>query len=230
VALQIFVSIPLLLTYAAAEGITPTRPDYQEAISTFATTNQTAVFLQIFSLLPAHLLTLILIWAIVTRFGKRSFGEIFGLTRDGFPIWASIVIGVVLFGVGSGLAKLIGGDTPTQLEQIINSSLATRYLVAFLAVATAPLVEELVYRGVIYSALRRAVGAVAAVIFVLALFTIVHVPQYWPNHGVILAVGLLSVSLTIIRAYTGRLLPCVVIHLVFNGVQAILLVFTRPPA
>ena len=93
-----------------------------------------------------------------------------------------------------------------------------------LAVFTAPLVEELIYRGVLYSALHRLVGVWPAVIIVLGIFTLIHVPQYWPNFGVLAAVGLLSVSLTIIRAYSGRLLPCVVIHLVFNGIQAIVLV------
>lgn len=228
VAFQLIVSIPLLVFYAASRGITPARADYQQALSVFATSDKTAVFLQIVSLLPSHLLTLVMIWVIVTRFGKRPFGRLVGLTRDGFPVWASIALGVFLFLVGAGLAKLVGGDTPTQLEQIINSSVATRYLVAFIAVATAPLVEELVYRGIVYSALKRVVGAIGAVVFVLGLFTLVHVPQYWPNYGVLLAVGLLSVCLTILRAYTGRLLPCVIIHLVFNGVQALVLVLTAP--
>ena len=58
----------------------------------------------------------------------------------------------------------------------------------------------------------------------LALFTIIHVPQYWPNVGVIAAVALLSIVLTTVRAYTHRLLPCIIIHLVFNGIQAALLI------
>lgn len=228
VVFQLIVSVPLLVFYAASRGISPSRGDYQQALTIFASSDKIAVFLQIISLLPAHLLTFLFIWIIVTRFGKRPFGQLVGLTRDRFPIWMSIVLGVVLFAAGAGLAKLVGGDTPTQLEQIINSSVPTRYLVAFIAVATAPFVEELVYRGVVYSALKRVVGAVGAVFFVLGLFTLVHVPQYWPNYGVLLAVGLLSVCLTILRAYTGRLLPCVLIHMVFNGIQALLLVFTAP--
>jgi membrane protease YdiL (CAAX protease family) len=228
VGFQLLVSVPLLVFYAASRGINPSRVDYQQALATFASTDKMAVFLQILSLLPAHLLTLALIWVIVTRLGKRPFAKIVGLTGDRFPAWMSIAIGAVLFVSGAGIAKLLGGDTTTQLEEIINSSVATRYLVAFIAVATAPLVEELIYRGIVFSALKRAVGAVGAVLFVLGLFTLVHVPQYWPNYGVLLAVGLLSVVLTILRAYTGRLMPCVIIHLVFNGIQALLLVFTAP--
>jgi hypothetical protein len=70
---------------------------------------------------------------------------------------------------------------------------------------------------------RERLGVVGAVILVLALFTGIHVPQYWPNIGVIAAVGILSLALTVVRAYSGKLLPCVAIHLVFNGIQAVIL-------
>jgi len=33
-----------------------------------------------------------------------------------------------------------------------------------------------------------------------------------------------------VRARTGRLLPCFVIHLVFNGVQSVIIVFEAVPA
>ena len=42
--------------------------------------------------------------------------------------------------------------------------------------------------------------------------------------GVIAAIGLLSISLTVVRAVSGQLLPCVIIHLLFNGVQSVLIV------
>lgn len=228
IAFQIGAVIVLILPYALSRGLNVASPQFGEALAELARTDKTAIFLQVFSLLPAHLLTLGVIWCIVTGFGKRPFSKTVGLQPGGMRLWFSIVLGVVLVGLGTLIAKLVGGDATNQLEFVINSSIPTRYLIAFLAVATAPLVEELVYRGVIYSALRRAVGIFGAVVLVLALFTIIHVPQYLPNYGAILAVGLLSVVLTVIRAYTGSLLPCVVIHLVFNAVQAIILVVTAP--
>ncbi|HEV7396537.1 MAG TPA: CPBP family intramembrane glutamic endopeptidase, partial [Pyrinomonadaceae bacterium] len=86
-----------------------------------------------------------------------------------------------------------------------------------------PFAEEFVYRGVLYSSLESLIGKVFAAIIVLALFTVVHVPQYLPNYGVIAAVGLLSVALTIVRAVSGKLLPCIIIHFVFNGIQSALI-------
>jgi len=63
-----------------------------------------------------------------------------------------------------------------------------------------------------------------AIGIVSALFAGVHVLQYHNNIGVILVITLLSVTLTVIRAWTGRLLPTVVIHLIFNGIQSLVLV------
>lgn len=220
--LQFAFSILFFLPYLIQLAL---RPDAPTNLVEFALTDKTAIFLQVIAILPAHLFSLALVWAVVTRFGKLPFLASLGLTWSGHLwFWRSVGVGIVLCGAAWGLAWLLGGGKPTQLDQIINSSLAARYALAVLAVFTAPLVEELIYRGVLYSALHRLVGVLPAVIIVLGVFTLIHVPQYWPNVGVIAAVGLLSVSLTIIRAYSGRLLPCVVIHFVFNGIQAIVLV------
>ncbi len=225
IVVQLIFSVVLLVPYALHRGITPSSPDFGLKFVEFATTDKTAILLQVWSLLPSHILTVVLVWLVITRFGRRPFLDSLGLRwSSGFEIWVSLGLGILMFGVASVTAWLIGADKPTQLEQIVNSSLAARYAVAFLAVFTAPFVEELVYRGVLYSALQRIVGVTGAVAIVLGLFTLIHVPQYWPNVGIVVAVGLLSVALTLVRAYSGRLLPCVIIHLVFNGIQSVLLI------
>jgi len=251
--LVIFVPLVFLIPYASYRGIAfqPGSPDYWPAVGQFAIADKGAVLVQVLALLPIHILTFLLVWALVTRFGKQSFKEAIGW---GWPpnlrSWVGpalcVVLGAVMFVIGMVTAKLLGADTPTQLEQIVKSSYAARLALVVLAVGTAPFVEEFIYRGVLYSALRRGVGTlgtlilgtfnielepaarervgvVGAVILVLALFTMIHVPQYWPNIGVIAAVGILSFVLTVVRAYSGKLLPCIVIHLVFNGIQAVLL-------
>jgi len=222
----LIVPIIFLVPFSMYRGINPAEPEYAKRLAEFALNDKTAIFIQVLSLLPIHLLTFAMVWALVTRFGKLPFLPAF---RWGWHprlrLAKSIALALLLFAAGTAIVKLIGADKPTQLEQIITSSMAARYTIAVLAVLTAPLVEELLYRGVLYGALQRLVGVGGAVIFVLLLFTLVHVPQYLPNFGVIGAVGLLSVSLTIIRASSGRLLPCVVIHLVFNAVTSIILLF-----
>ncbi|HUS12926.1 MAG TPA: CPBP family intramembrane glutamic endopeptidase, partial [Pyrinomonadaceae bacterium] len=63
-----------------------------------------------------------------------------------------------------------------------------------------------------------------AVLLVSALFAGVHLLQYFDNFGVVAVITILSVSLTLVRARTGRLLPSFVIHLVFNTIQAAVLI------
>lgn len=223
--LMVIIPLLLLLPYAASRGLHTADPNYVKALAELALSDKTAVLLQVIAIFPSHLLTFALIWAVVTRFGKRPFWATIGWRLSGqFEIWLWMGLGVALFIVGSTLAWLLGSAKPTQLEQIINSSLAARFTISILAVGTAPFVEEFMYRGLLYAPLQKLAGAPTAVVLVLALFTIIHVPQYWPNVGVIAAVALLSVVLTLVRAYTHRLLPCIIIHFVFNGIQAVLLI------
>jgi len=129
----------------------------------------------------------------------------------------------VLLGVGVLFTQFLGGKE-TALDQIINSSMKARFATAFLAFATAPLVEELIFRGVLYPALQRAIGMIGAVAIVTVLFAGIHVFQYYDNFAVVAVITMLSLSLTLLRARTGRLLPSFVLHLVFNGIQAIVLI------
>jgi membrane protease YdiL (CAAX protease family) len=187
-------------------------------------TDKTALLLQILSAFPAHLLTLAIAWAVVTRFGKRPFWSTLGFSwSERFGFWTSAGLAIGLLALGLGLTKLIGGD-PTQIDQIVSSSTMSRYAIALLAATTAPFVEEVVYRGVLYSALQKTVGMVWAIIGVSVLFTLVHVLQYYNNLGVILVITMLSLSLTLVRAFTGKLLPCFVMHLIFNGIQSVIII------
>jgi CAAX protease family protein len=187
-------------------------------------TDQTFVFLFVLGWVPAHLLTLALIWAVGTRLGKRSLKEAFGWSwSPRFGLAASSAVAILLFFVTLFLIGWLGGQK-TDLDRILESSRAAAIALAFIAVATAPLVEEMIYRGLLYSAFQRVIGPWPAVALVAAMFAGLHVVQYWPNVGAISSITLLSVALTMIRARTGRLLPCFVVHLVFNGIQSVIII------
>jgi uncharacterized protein len=186
--------------------------------------NKTFVFLFVLGWVPAHLLTLALIWAVATRLGKYSIREVFGLSwGPDFKLGKSVSVAISLFLVAWLIAIFSGGQR-TDLDQILESSRAAALTLAFIAVATAPLIEEMTYRGLLYSSLQRVIGRWFAVVVVASMFAGLHVYQYRQNIGAILSISLLSFVLTVIRARTGRLLPCVVIHLVFNGVQSLIIV------
>lgn len=193
------------------------------AIEQFLKTDPTSLLVQVASVIPAHILTIFLTWAVITRFNKYSFTEMIGWKWGGFNIL--YIVGIVIgFYVLAGLLTWYFGEQDHELTRILKSSRNAVYVVAFMATFTAPIVEETIYRGILYSAFQRSFGIPLAVVAVTALFAGVHFIQYWNSPVALLLVTLLSLVLTLIRVKSNNLLPCIVLHTIFNGVQSILLV------
>ncbi|CAN5829266.1 hypothetical protein BH20ACI4_BH20ACI4_02510 [soil metagenome] len=206
--------------YIAANGLKITS---QEQLAEILKTDINASIIQILAIIPAHIFTLILAWAVVTKFKKYSFREMLGWKFNNFKVWHIIVVVVSIF-VLAGILTAYFGETDNELLRILRSSRTAVVLVAILATFTAPIVEEVVYRGVLYSALQRTVGVWFAVFLVTLLFAVVHVPQYLPDFVAISMICLLSLVLTLIRVWTNNLLPCIILHFVFNGIQSVILI------
>lgn len=189
----------------------------------FAQTDVMAVILQVAGIFPAHLLTLLIAWLVATRFNKFSFRKTLGWTND-LRWWdycmllGGFVILVFVF-------SLFFPEQENELVRILKSSRTALYIVAFLATFTAPLVEEVIYRGILFSALQRSAGVVWAVLLVTILFAGVHLYQYWGSPDTIFLICFLSLVLTLIRYRTKSLLPCIILHTLINGLQSLLLVF-----
>jgi membrane protease YdiL (CAAX protease family) len=217
-ALMVVTQIVFLVPYALRRGVK------LDALPQFALTDAGAIFFQIASIIPAHLLTLGAAWLLVTRVGRHPFLKMLGWEwGGGLTFWRCVWLAVLLYLAGWSILQF-SGPTDNALERLIQSSRAAALATAFAATFTAPLVEELVFRGLLYSSLRRLAGKAWAVAVVFLLFALIHVPQYWPSYGVIATILLLSFVLTLTRARTGRLLPCFVVHLIFNGIQSALIV------
>ena len=186
------------------------------------------IFFSVAAILPTHVLTFVLIWVVVSYAGRRPFWKNIEFawppnSSHAMTTLVSVVVAIVLFSLAFVITMLYG-ERKTDLDLMIESSIYTRFATAFVAVVTAPLVEELIYRGLIYKALEKAAGVGIAIVIVSLLFAGVHVFQYRNNLAVIAVITLLSITLTVARAVTGKVLPAFIIHLVFNGIQSVLIV------
>ena len=169
-------------------------------------------------------------WMFVTRFGRRPFWRSLGWGWiPQFRLVHAIGLAFLMIGVAI-LAEHTLPHKETDLEKYLKMGTSIRIMVAALAVVTAPLIEEIVYRGVVYSTVEGLMGKVAAVIFVTLLFALVHAPQYWGSVAALASILSLSLVLTLLRAWTGKLLPCFATHLVFNLVQALALLMASEEA
>ncbi len=96
------------------------------------------------------------------------------------------------------------------------------------AVITAPVVEEVVFRGVFLPAVARRNGMAAAIVITSMLFALIH-----GHPPAVLPLFTVGAFLSVSYLYTGSLLVPVLMHAVFNAVNlgALLLSgITLPPA
>ncbi len=158
-------------------------------------------------------------WLVVTRVGRRPFWRSLGWEWTAWfrPVHA-VGLAFLMFGVAILLERALP-HRETELEKFLKIGMDIRVMVAALAVVTAPLIEEIVYRGLIYSSVEGLMGKGAAVAFVTMLFALVHAPQYWGSAAALASILSLSLVLTLLRARTGNLLPCFATHLVYNAIQ-----------
>ncbi|MBL8204820.1 MAG: CPBP family intramembrane metalloprotease [Blastocatellia bacterium] len=182
------------------------------------------MMLQLIGTFGGQILSLVLSWMIVTGMGKRSFIEALGLSwPQNFKLWHALVLGIGMFGLSALLMSILPHHE-TDMDKFLKFGMPIRLVLALVATIGAPIQEEIVYRGVLYTALEKSIGVRGSLVLVSLLFWGVHVAQYWQSIATLVAVLLLSFALTALRAWSGKLLPCVATHLFFNGIQGVLIV------
>ncbi len=106
-----------------------------------------------------------------------------------------------------------GGSNPL-LELVLSSrDPIALLLLVVTTVALAPLFEELVFRGVLIPVLVRSMGRSGAVLISSFVFAMAHlsVSEFPP-------LFVLGIGLALLRLSSGRLLPCVLMHALWNGI------------
>ncbi len=139
---------------------------------------------------------------------------------QGARAWLMVLPPVVL--TGWLITRLIGdqGGSNPLLEIVLNSQDPLALLLLSLtAVVLAPLFEETIFRGVLLPVLGRYLGRSGAVLVSALVFAVAHL-----SIGELAPLLVLGLGLGLLRISTGRLLPCVVMHALWNGVTFLNLV------
>ena len=175
--------------------------------------------------LVIHLIMIAACWAVVTKFGRLPFFASLGWGWGGISagMWVLLVIAILgfVYSINIFLPYILPDTQTTPFAHLLKASATARYLVVIVAVLTAPFVEELIYRGMLYSGLRSRLQAPICVVIVSLVFVIVHMQQYWGAWSSLIGLTTLSFCMTLVRAKTKSLLPCVVIHQVNNSIAGL---------
>jgi uncharacterized protein len=94
------------------------------------------------------------------------------------------------------------------------------YAFAFLAIAFAPFMEELFFRGFLYPVLARRLGVAVGVVITALTFAFIHVFEYkaW---GPVLIIFLVGMVLTVVRAKMKSVGASFIVHSIYNGIPIV---------
>jgi hypothetical protein len=91
------------------------------------------------------------------------------------------------------------------------------YAIAAFAILIAPFMEELIFRGVLFSFFQHLVGDRFAVLGTAALFAALHVPEYWGAWNHVLLILIVGLVFSAARGAAGSLAPSVILHVAYNA-------------
>lgn len=161
-------------------------------------------------------LVVVLLYAIVIRARGERFGRYVALGAPSVRNLAGAI------GAGLGLryifmilvALLLRESAALQeynshMEQIVSDNI---WVVLLTVVLVAPVVEEIVFRGALFRALERSIHPWAAILIPSVLFALAHTDPVQMGYTFVL-----GMIFAFVRARSGKLLPCVFMHIAFNG-------------
>lgn len=162
------------------------------------------------------------------RFYKRGF-PIIGLNKPQLKYLAYGLAAVLpyylLYGLTVGVvSSLISGLNVDQKQQIGFDSAhgSAQLAMTFVSlVVLAPLAEEIMVRGFLYSSLKKAMRMRYAVVLTSLIFAAAHLPEggaAGPLYIAALDTFVLSLVLIYLREKTGSLWPCITLHAIKNGI------------
>lgn len=90
-----------------------------------------------------------------------------------------------------------------------------------------PVLEEIIFRGFLQTALTKRIGTFKAIIFSSAVFAAFHFAagQGINNFNIVGTLFILSLFLGFIRERQGNLFPSIALHATFNGMSILMLLF-----
>ncbi len=158
-----------------------------------------------------------------------STGFGFGSPRLGKTLLLAVTVGIVVLPVALSLAWASGiAMTKFHLDPVVQDTVQTlqsaestevKVFLGILAVFVAPFAEELVFRGVLYPAIKQQGFPRLALWGTSLLFATIHF-----NAMTFLSLTLLAVILTLLYETTNNLLAPIVTHSLFNLANIVWLV------
>ena len=207
---QVLVMLPVVIATIAQSMMGDGPPD--EGLFAAMLNEQAMVYSLIANLLT---LAVVLIFYLARR---KKLGDALWLRRvDGPALWTGASLAPALYVVVISVLALLP-EAWTESYSEASAGITTGGVVGVIAVAlAAPVVEEIIFRGLIMTRLSRAMPGWLAVLLSAAVFGACHGNPVWFGYAFVLGAffGLID-----LRA--GSIWPSILGHVVFNSISQIL--------
>ncbi|MGH8191569.1 MAG: lysostaphin resistance A-like protein [Rhodanobacteraceae bacterium] len=207
-------------------GLQHRKPEIRAVVHAAMTNPDTRVVLAVVTIAVAAAIVIAIVhhtwpaqWA---RAELPGFGVV--ASRDWRAYLAAVVLGVVVVVLGGLMTHLLAGKHPVHQDVSVLAGevpLGMRLLLMLLAVGVAPIVEEVVFRGVLLSGLARRMPVAAAIIVSAIIFGCAHLPDFrfvWFPVPALILVGLV---LGWLRVRTHSLWPSITMHATNNAMAVL---------
>ncbi|MEX2487757.1 MAG: CPBP family intramembrane glutamic endopeptidase [Nitriliruptoraceae bacterium] len=144
----------------------------------------------------------------------------------GIGLAVGILGGMATYGINSLIGIFIAPEAPVE-QQLLHDALGggqALVIAVLIAVVIAPVAEEVLFRGVLFRALRRRVGLWPAALLSSLIFTGVHVEIVLSQPLALTGLFVFGVVLAWSLDRFQHLIVPIVAHAVFNGISLVLVV------
>jgi membrane protease YdiL (CAAX protease family) len=169
--------------------------------------------------------------AVAAWFSFRKYGG--GWERLGFraPSWGAagwaLAALVAAIGLGAGYGGLIElfdidalrSECDDQIPDAILNNAGLMALTGVIVIAMAPVCEETLFRGFVFTGMSRAWGVAAAVLVSALVFASSHISPAW--HKTFVPIFIIAAGLAIAYYKSGNILSTIAAHAVFNTISFI---------
>ena len=204
------------LTVSVAAGLA-----LAHRVPLFAGANRQVVVLNPLFFVPvqfaAYVLTFIFARMLITL---RAQDDFWSAVKWQMPKAASIVVfacgGVVLALAVQIASNFLPIPKSLPIEQYFRDG-PSAYMMLIFGVLVAPLAEELLFRGLLFPVLSRALGVATGVVLTATLFSLIHQSQLSHAWAPLMLLFFVGLALTIIRARAQSLAASWIVHFAYNA-------------
>ncbi len=165
------------------------------------------------------------------HFHGRPLLKSLGWVPQPFKVGTLLGIGFGLFVIGAVFQVLLRTpEMQTPFDRLINGDPLSRVAIALFGVTLGPVIEELIFRGLLQPVMMNVAGVLPGILITSALFGVVHLNQnanLWQSGVLITLAGF---GFGVVRHVTGSTRASALTHIAYNAVPCLVTLLQGAPS